>query len=46
MPNLELRQVQEAFTTMLAKLREARDANERQMAEERRLNEMLGPGLQ
>jgi two-component system NtrC family sensor kinase len=41
MPNLELEQLQDAFTTMSTRLREARDANERQMAEERRLNEML-----
>jgi C4-dicarboxylate-specific signal transduction histidine kinase len=40
-PNLELHQVQEAFDTMARNLREARDALDRQMEQERKMNEAL-----
>jgi signal transduction histidine kinase len=41
MPNLELEQLQGAFVTMASRLREARDAHERQVEQERRMNETL-----
>ncbi len=40
-PNLELAQLQDAFVTMAANLREARDALGRQMEHERQMNETL-----
>lgn len=41
MPNLELRQLQEAFVTMAASLREARDEVQRQVEQERLMNRTL-----
>lgn len=41
MPNRELRQLQDAFTTMAASLRDARDAVQRQVEQERRMNQTL-----
>jgi signal transduction histidine kinase len=41
MPNLEFAQLQEGFVTMAANLREAQSALDRQVAQERRLNETL-----
>ena len=41
MPNLELGQLQDAFATMAASLREARDAVQRQVEQERRMNRTL-----
>jgi signal transduction histidine kinase len=40
-PNLELAQVQDAFANMAAKLRETRDALDRQFEQERKMHEML-----
>ncbi|MGB7220386.1 MAG: HAMP domain-containing sensor histidine kinase [Vicinamibacterales bacterium] len=40
-PNLEVAQLQEAFVAMAANLREARDALDRQVEEERKMREML-----
>ena len=41
MPNLEFAQLQEGFATMAANLREAQSALDRQVAQERKLNETL-----
>lgn len=41
MPNLELSELQDAFATMAANLREAHDALDRQVEQERRMNERL-----
>ncbi len=41
MPNLELGQLQDAFATMAASLRGARDAVQRQVEQERRMNQTL-----
>ena len=41
MPNLELGQLQDAFATMAASLRDARDAVQRQVEQERRMNRTL-----
>ncbi len=41
MPNLELGQLQDAFVTMASSLRQAREAAERQVEQERRLNRTL-----
>jgi C4-dicarboxylate-specific signal transduction histidine kinase len=40
-PNLELAQVQDAFANMATKLRETRDALDRQFEQERKMHEML-----
>ena len=40
-PNLELGQLQDAFVTMAARLRDARDALERQFEQERKMHETL-----
>lgn len=40
-PNLELEQLQDAFTTMAAKLRDMRDALDRQIEQERKMREAL-----
>jgi len=40
-PNLEFAQLQEAFSTMADHLRDARDALDRQMEQERKMNEAL-----
>jgi len=41
MPNLELHQLQDSFTTMAARLRDARDEHRRQVEQERAMNEAL-----
>ncbi len=41
MPNLELGQLQDAFVTMASSLRVARDAGQRQVEQERRMNRTL-----
>jgi C4-dicarboxylate-specific signal transduction histidine kinase len=40
-PNLELAQLQDAFVTMAARLRDTRDALDRQFEQERKMNETL-----